>query len=608
MTTIKKLQDIANILRRDVLKMTSYVGSGHPSSCMSSAEIISCLFFHEMSYDIENPENPDNDEFILSKGHAAPILYSALFRSGAIHHHPLSLRRLKSPLEGHPVPDKIHFPWAKVATGSLGQGLSVGIGFAMAAKIQKRKFKTYVLLGDSEIVEGSVYEAIQLASYYGLNNLVAILDINRLGQRGPTMLEHKIKVYKNRFNAFGWNIVSIDGHKINQVLNALKKTQHSKKPTIILAKTIKGKGFSEIEDKNGWHGKALSPELLKQALDQIPDPDFPFIKIRKPISVFVKKNKKSKLGLSKYLKHEDVATRVAYGNALANLAISNPQIIAIDGEVSNSTHSALVKVKTPNQFIEAFIAEQNMIGMALGLSKKGFKPFVSTFSAFLSRAHDQIRMASLSKANFVVCGSHAGVSIGEDGSSQMGLEDIALFRALPGSTVLYPSDSISTEKLTHLAAKNKGITYIRTTRPKTETIYSPSEEFGLGGFKVLKKSRRDKVVLIGAGITLHECLKAYEDLKSDKFLAAVVDLYCIKPLSEKKLRDFVKRHGGKVVVVEDHYPEGGLGEAVISSLVNSEIEIRHLAVRGVPHSGTKDQLLRKYKINHTAIERAAKSF
>ncbi len=605
MSLSKNLRDIANILRRDVLKMTSYAGSGHPTSCLSCAELISVLFFHQMHYDIKNPNNENNDEFILSKGHAAPILYSALYRVKAIHHHPFSLRKIKSPLEGHPIPSE-HFPWAKVATGSLGQGLSIGAGMALAAKLKNLSCKTYVLLGDSEFSEGSVYEALQLASHYKLNNLIAILDINRLGQTRQTMLGHNLRAYKKRIESFGWNTITINGQKINQILKALKKSQHSKKPTVIIAKTIKGNGISFLENKNNWHGKVLSPELLEKALHEIPNPKMPNIKIKKPLQSEEIKNKSSKPQLSHYLTHENVSTREAYGNALVNLAKSNPQILAIDAEVSNSTHSEEVKKQTPKQFIEGFIAEQNMIGMALGMSKKGFNVFASTFAAFLTRAHDQLRMTALSKPNFTIVGSHAGVSIGEDGASQMGLEDIALFRSLPNSIIFYPSDAISTEKLVYQSAKNKGITYIRTTRPKTPVIYKPSEEFHIKDFKILKQSRKDKAVLIGAGITLHESLKAHENLKS-KISTAVIDLYCIKPLNAKKIINFIKHHSGKVVITEDHYKEGGIGDALSSALKNTDIKIKHLAVKEIPHSGTKEQLLKKYKINHTAIEHAALS-
>ncbi len=596
MLIIKNLQDIANILRRDVIEATTLAGSGHLTSCLSCAEIISCLFFAQMQYDIKNPENPDNDEFILSKGHAAPILYSALYRTKAINHHPSSLRKLKSPLEGHPIPSS-HLPFVKVATGSLGQGFSIGTGMALAGKMQKRKYKVYVLLGDSETAEGSVYEAAQLAPHYKLNNLITIIDVNRLGQAGETMLGHDIQSYKNRFESFGWNAITINGHNINEIFKALKKAESSGKPSVIIAKTIKGKGISFLENKNGWHGKALNQAELKKAFNEIPNPEMPKINIKIPIKIHSKKDNKIKSQLTNYNANEQVATRQAYGNALANLAKLNKTIVALDSEVSNSTHSEKVKEKTPKQFIETYIAEQNMIGMALGLSKKGFNVFASTFAAFLSRAHDQIRMAALSNPNLTICGSHAGVSIGEDGASQMGLEDIALFRSIPNSIILYPSDAVSAEKLVYLAANTNGLKYIRTTRPKTPIIYKSAESFKIGEFKILKQSSQDKIVLIGAGITLHESLKAHEILKKQNINTAVIDLYCIKPLETKKLINFIKAHGNKVIITEDHYKEGGIGEMLSNELKNTDIKIMHLAINEIPHSGKIEELLDKYKIS-----------
>ena len=596
MSIIKNLQDISNTLRRNVIKATTLAGSGHLTSCLSCAEIISCLFFNQMSYDIKNPDNPDNDEFILSKGHAAPILYAALYMAKAIDHHPNSLRKLKSPLEGHPIPSE-HLPFVKVATGSLGQGLSIGAGMALAGKMQKKKYKTYVLIGDSETAEGSIHEAVQLASHYKLNNLIAIIDINRLGQAGETMLGHDIQSYKNRFESFGWNAIKINGHKIREIMKALKKAESSSKPSVIIAKTIKGKGISFLENKNGWHGKALNQAELKKAFEKIPNPEMPRINIKTPIKIHSKQNNRIKSQLTGYNANEQVSTREAYGNALANLAKSNSSIIAIDGEVSNSTYSEKVKEKTPRQFIEAYIAEQNMIGMALGLSKKGFNVFASTFAAFLSRAHDQIRMVALSNPNLTICGSHAGVSIGEDGASQMGLEDITLFRSLPNSIILYPSDAVSTEKLTFLAADTNGLKYIRTTRPQTPIIYKLAESFKMGEFKILKQSSQDKIVLIGAGITLHESLKAYEFLKKQNINTAVIDLYCVKPLNTGKLINFIKAHGSKIIITEDHYREGGIGDMLCNELKNTSIKIRHLAINEIPHSGKMQELLDKYKIS-----------
>ncbi len=610
MSILKDLKDIANILRRDVLEATTMAGSGHPSSCLSCAEIMSVLFFHQMQIDIKNPENPNNDEFILSKGHASPILYSALYRNGLIHHHPSSLRKLKSPLEGHPIPSR-HLPWVKVATGSLGQGLSIGVGMALASKLQNLTSKIYVLLGDSETTEGSIYEALQLASHYQLNNLIAIIDVNRLGQTGPTILQHNLKAYKARLKSFGWHVLIINGQKINHILKALKKASNSTKPTAIIAKTIKGKGFSLIEDQNNWHGRALNKEQLKKALEEIPNPEMPKIKINYLENtnqrIIHEKHKLIIPHLTTYHPEDQVATRQAYGNALANLAKLNPQIIVIDAEVGNSTNSEEVKRIAPKQFIEAYIAEQNMLGMALGLSKKGFNVFASSFAAFLTRAHDQIRMTSLSQPNLTIIGSHAGVSIGEDGASQMGLEDIALFRSIQNSIIFYPCDATSTEKLTYLSAQLPNIKYIRTTRPKTPIIYHITEPFLLGEFKILKQSNKDKAVLIGSGITLHESLKAHNLLKQNKINAAVIDLYCIKPLNTTKLIKFIQKHGNKAVITEDHYKEGGIGEAILSAIKNANIRLVHLAIEEIPHSGKSEELLDKYKISQRWIAKAARS-
>lgn len=607
MASEKILNDMANVLRHDVLKMTTAAGSGHPTSCMSCAEIMSALFFGWMKYDTNNAWNPDNDEFILSKGHAAPILYSSLFHAGCIKTDLMKLRKINSPLEGHPMPRSLD--WIKVATGSLGQGLSVGVGFALASKLQGRKFKTYVLMGDSEISEGSVYEAMELASYYKLDNLVAIVDVNRLGQRGETMVGYDIKEYEKRFRGFGWNVVSIDGHSIKQIIFALKKTLKSKKPIAILAKTMKGKGVSFLENKEGWHGKALDKKHLGQALNELPRENLHKIKVSKPSKSKIKKARKSsvKINLSKYEIGDEVATREAYGNSLARLAMKNKNLIAIDGEVSNSTKSEAVKKVDTKKFIEAFIAEQNMAGMALGLSVKGFDVFASSFAAFLSRAHDQIRMASLSNPKHLTfCGSHSGISIGQDGASQMGLEDLSMFRSLPESKVFYPGDAVSCEKLTSLASAMNGIKYIRTTRSKTPVIYGKNEKFRGGEFKILKKSNKDKVVIAAAGITLHEALKAYEELRKKGINVSVADIYSIKPFNGNKFKNFVKSHGKKLVVVEDHYYEGGIGEMISDSVKNSGIKISHLAVKGIPHSGTPEQLLAKHGINSESIIKEAR--
>jgi len=423
------LKNIANSLRRDVLRMTSCAGSGHPTSCLSCAEIFSVLFFKIMKYDITNPDNPNNDEFILSKGHAAPILYASLQKAGCINEDLMSLRKLWSHLEGHPMPSSLK--WIKVATGSLGQGLSIGVGMAMAAKLSKKTYKTYVLLGDSEISEGSIWEAVQIASHYSLNNLIAVVDINKLGQRGETMLGHNMQSYKKIFESFGWKAIIVDGHDIIKLSKAFDNLDIIKKPIVILAKTKKGKGISFLEGKEGWHGRTLTKEELEIALSEIPEEGEINFKIEKPISLKIKETKIKKIEESRYKKGELISTREAYGKALTLLAKADKKTIVIDAETSNSTFTSYVKKNFPEQFLEAFIAEQNMIGMSLGLSKKGFNVFASTFAAFLTRAHDQLRMASLSLGNFSVCGSHCGVSVGEDGASQMGLEDISLFRTLP---------------------------------------------------------------------------------------------------------------------------------------------------------------------------------
>ena len=607
---IKELQDIANILREDVLEMTSAAGSGHPTSCLSCAEIISCLFFNEMKYDIGNSNNLDNDEFILSKGHAAPILYSALSRAGAIKDDLFGLRKLGSNLEGHPVPTTSPgsrspgFSWAKAATGSLGQGLGVGTGAAIAAKLQGREFRTYVLMGDSETAEGSVWEAFQLTSYYKLNNLCAIIDVNRLGQRGETMLGWNVSEYEKRIQSSGWETKVIDGHNVKKILKALKKARKSEKPFAIIAKTVKGKGVSFLENKEGWHGKTLSREELGKALKEIKNTQMPQINIIKPNEIKFE-FKKGEIAETNYVLEEEISTREAYGKALGKLCMTSNRVIAVDAEVSNSTFSEEVKKVKENQFIEAFIAEQNMVGICLGLSKKGFKVYGSTFAAFLSRAHDQIRMSALSSGDFTLCGSHCGVSIGEDGASQMGLEDIGMFRSLPNSIVFYPSDAVSTEKIVNLYSELKGIKYIRTTRGKTKVIYKNEEKFEVGDFKVLKEGRKDKVVLIGSGITLHECLKAYDKLKKNKIESAVIDLYCIKPFNSEKFIYFVKKHGKKVIVTEDHYKEGGIGEMLCSALVNSGMKVESLYVKEIPHSGKSEELLERYGIDFKAIMKAA---
>lgn len=604
----QKLSDIANLLRRDSLTMTTVAGSGHPTSCLSCAEIMSVLFFDEMKYKSLNAHDLHNDEFILSKGHAAPILYAALKRASLLKEPIKNFRKSEGELQGHPVPSKEE-PWIKVASGSLGQGLSIGLGCAIAQKILKSNARTFVLLGDSEVAEGSIYEACEVAAYYKVKNLVAIMDMNRLGQRGQTMLGHDENAYAKRFRGFGWSVFKADGHDIFSLKRALRNASKAKNPSIIIAKTFKGKGVSFIENEGGWHGKALNKEELEKALREVPSPQMPQMVIKEPSEVKIKEKKSSKEKIPSLDFNTEIATREAYGYALEKLITKDEKIMVLDAEVSNSTFAEIAKkIHHGQHFIESFIAEQNMVGMAQGLALKGFHVYASSFAAFLSRAHDQIRMSALSRTNMTICGSHAGISIGEDGASQMALEDIAMFRDITDSIILYPSDALSTIACVELANKNKGIKYIRTTRSKTSVIYDRNEKFELGDFKVVKESEHDKVVLIGSGITLHESLKAYEKLKEHKIHASVVDLYCIKPLNIKKLIHFIQKHGNKAVITEDHYSAGGIGEMLALELMGTGIRIKTLHINKVPHSGTKDELLDKHGINARHIAMHARTF
>lgn len=604
----KQLADIATLVRRDVLEMTTEAKSGHPTSCLSSADLMTVLWFAHMRFDPSNADNPDNDEFIMSKGHAAPLYYSILQRTGCIGEDLRTLRKHKSTLEGHPMPSPT-IPWIKAATGSLGQGLSIGLGMALAITHQKRKANVYVLMGDSECAEGSVWEAVELASHYNASNLCAIIDVNRLGQRGETMLGHNIIRYKKRFESFGWNVLEINGHSIPQIVTALGKLSKSKKPTVILAKTLKGKGVSFVEDKEGWHGKTLSQEECVKACKELGNPPMPdwFPTVPEPS----KQKPFPHLTLpeiTSYSPEESVATREAYGKALAKLAAYNPNIQVLDAEVSNSTYAEKVKERAPHQFLESYIAEQNMIGMAQGFAIKGHVSFASSFAAFLTRAHDQLRMLSLSQTPVVVCGSHAGTSIGEDGPSQMGLDDIAMMRTMPRSVILYPSDAVSTEKCVALAAETPSLTYIRTTRAKTPIIYKEREEFMLNEFKTVRQSPHDSFVIATAGITLHEALKAHDTLKKEGTAVAVLDCYSIKPFPVSKFVEFVQAHGKRVLVLEDHYPEGGLGELLAHALVGANVTFIHNAVKSIPHSATPTQQLELQELNANAIVKTIKRY
>ncbi len=604
---IRSLYAMANRLRRHSLESTTEAASGHPSSCLSSAELVSTLFFRFLRFDIENPESPHNDRFILSKGHAAPVLYAALAEAGAFPTEKLlSLRKIDSELEGHPTPRN---RWVDVATGSLGQGLAIGSGMALSNQRDELANRIFVLIGDGEAAEGSVWEAAAMASYYKLDNLVALLDVNRLGQSQATMYGHDVETYSQRFSAFGWHSQIVDGHSVEEIDAALKSAiSVPGKPSILVARTIKGKGVSFMENKNGWHGKPCAAgEQLEQALAEIGDQ----LELEEPLSVA---KPSSSVPASQaiptgppappdYGADETVATRQAYGNALRKLGASNPKVMVLDGDTKNSTYSEKFLEDFPERFVECFIAEQAMVGAAVGMSAMGKIPFASTFACFLTRSYDLIRMAAISRSNTKLCGSHAGISIGEDGPSQMGLEDLAMMRAVAGSTVLYPSDGVSAERLVALAAETPGIVYIRTTRPKTPILYSNEDEFTVGGSRVLRSSPGDQATIVAAGITLHEALTAYEELLDQGVPVRVIDLYSIKPVDGTTLRQAVQETGA-IVTVEDHYREGGLGDAVLDALAGEQSRFRKLAVSKLSRSGSSSELMEMQGISAKAIRLA----
>ena len=599
-TKFDELNKLAKLVRYWIIQSTTKAGSGHPTSSLSATDLmVGLMFGGEFKFDKNRPNYHNNDRLIFSKGHASPLFYSLWAAAGKlIYRELLSLRKFSSKLEGHPT---MLFPYTEAATGSLGQGLSIGFGMALNAKyIDKLPYKTYVLLGDSEMAEGSNWEAIQLASFYKLNNLVGIIDVNRLGQRGQTMYGHKISAYKDRVESFGWKVITVDGHSWSEIIDAYDQVNKIKnKPIMIIAKTLKGKGFTMLENKKNWHGKALKSEQLKKALLQLGDIDK---KIRGEIAkpkVLSPSKIKTKVIKNNIEIKKDMSTREAYGHSLVRIFKKFPNIVSLDAEVSNSTYAEIFKNKYPSNFFEMFIAEQNMAGAAIGFSRRGKIPFVSTFAAFFSRAYDQIRMAQYSESNIKFIGSHAGVSIGEDGASQMALEDLSMFRAIINSTVLYPSDAISTDRLVELSAKKKGIVYIRTTRNATPLVYGKSSKFKIGGSNVLHKSKNDKVTIIAAGITLHEALKAYEILKKRKINIRVIDLYSIKPIDKATINKAVNDTSG-LIVVEDHYPEGGISEAV-KSVINTSKPVISLAVRKMPRSGKIDRLMDYEEISKRAI-------
>jgi transketolase len=596
------LLEITKTVRYLILKMTTRAGSGHPTSSLSATDLMCGLMFGGFfRYDVDQPDHPNNDRMIFSKGHAAPLLYALWVAAGKVtEQEVMTLRRFESPFEGHPTHT---FRYAEAATGSLGQGLSIGVGMALNAKyIDHLPYKTYVLLGDSEMTEGSQWEAIQIARHYRLDNLVGVLDVNRLGQRGETIYGHNLKAYRQRVEAFGWESRIIDGHDMEQIIKAFQtQGTGSGRPLMIIARTLKGKGVSFLENRDNWHGKALDESRLNDALEELGvfNPNLRAT-ISLPENRLPESAKSGAVDSFSIQPEQELATRKAYGHALAKLYPAYPNIVVLDGEVSNSTYSETFKEKYPERFFEMFVAEQNMVGVACGLAARGKIPFVSTFAAFHTRAFDQIRMSQYSASNIKFCGSHSGVSIGSDGPSQMGLEDIAMFRTLTGGVVLYPSDAVATEKLVEKAARHSGLVYIRTTRNTTPIIYQPHEEFSIGGCKVLKTSDSDRATIIAAGITLFEALKAYNELKKNGIAIRVIDLYSIKPLDIKTLR-MAAEDTKDIITVEDHYQAGGIGEAVAAALSDHFARVHILAVRKMPKSGAPEELLKFEEICKDSI-------
>ena len=610
MGSIPHLKRKAYALRKLSVMATSEAGSGHPTSCLSAADIVAALFFHAMKFDPADPSNQNNDRFILSKGHAAPVLYAAWKELGVLSEDKLmQLRTFDSPLEGHPVS---RFAYNEAATGSLGCGLSVGLGMALSSRLHDIPFYTYVLLGDSEMTEGSVWEAIELAEYYKAINLVAIVDMNRLGQTGETIDDHDPEKHAKRWQGFGWHTICIDGHNMEQIVAALDAARKSQeKPVVIIARTFKGYGLEGMEDAEGYHGKAIPQEQLPMVLKKLEE-RFKEDAVEEEVLRVKSYSPKQRVKIAFdrppcfYTKHTTLATRKAFGESMALYGEHLKNILSLDAEVKNSTFAQTFENRFPQRFIQCFIAEQNMISMAVGLEARGFIPVCSTFASFLTRAHDQIRMAAINKTPLRIAGSHAGVSIGQDGPSQMGLEDIAMMRALPDSIVLYPCDAVSTYHLLYRTLQYQdGISYLRLTRADMPVIYEPDTEFAVGGIHVLKQSSEDKVCIVAAGITVHEALKAYEELAKEGVSVAVIDLYSIKPLDRKRLLEQAKKTG-KVITVEDHYLQGGLGEAVCYALRNDGITIELLAVDKMSRSGTPKELLAYHAIDCTAIVKKVK--
>jgi transketolase len=609
MLDLAATRDLARQLRVDSIRATTAAGSGHPTSSMSAADLMAVLVAAHFRLDPTDPERPGTDHLVFSKGHASPLLYALLKALGLVDDAELmSLRRAGSRLEGHPTPQ---VPLVDAATGSLGQGLAVGVGMALSAsRLEPVPFRTWVLLGDSEMAEGSVWESFELGGHYRLRQLTAIIDVNRLGQRGETMLGWDTEAYARRAAAFGWLPLIIDGHDHAGIDAAYAAVDRAERPVCIVARTVKGKGVSFLADKPGWHGKALKPDEAQRALAELGD--MPLATAVHPLAppevLGIARPPERQLRLPTWRPGALVATREAYGDALKALGEARGDVVALDGEVSNSTYSERFGQAFPDRFFEMYIAEQQLVGAAQGLGCRGAVAFASTFAAFLARAHDQLRMAAISRADLRVCGSHAGVSIGEDGPSQMALEDLALFRSLPGAAVLYPCDAVSTAHLVAALADREGISYLRTTREKTPVIYAEGEEFPIGGSKLLRSSTHDLATIVAAGITVREALAAADALAAERIHARVLDCYSVKPIDADVLRRCADETG-HLVVVEDHYPEGGLGEAVLSALGADgglPPRLTHLAVRRLPGSATPEQQLERHGLSARHIAEAVR--
>lgn len=606
---VAELRDLAAQLRVDAIRSSTKAGSGHPTSSLSAADLLAVLISRHLRYDWGQPHNPANDHLIFSKGHATPLLYAVFKAVGVISDDELvnGYRQFGSPLQGHPTPA---LPWVDVATGALGQGLPIGVGIALAGQyLDHLPFHTWVLCGDSETAEGSIWEALDKASHYGLRNITPIVDVNRLGQRGPTELEWDMDAYRRRVEAFGCQAIVIDGHDLTAVDEAFGWARQATGPTVVLARTVKAKGVPELENQPGWHGKPLKADLAERTVAALGDVRQIVVGSRPPEPAQPSRSDSGQAPqLPRYDKGVEIATRKAYGDALVALG-SRPDVVALDGEVSDSTHAEEFAKAYPDRFFEMFIAEQQMVAAAVGLQVRGYRPFASTFAAFFSRAYDFVRMAGISRADIMLSGSHAGVEIGADGPSQMGLEDLAAMRAVFGSTVLYPSDAVSCAALVAQMADRKGISYLRTTRGAYPVLYDNDETFPIGGSKQLRGGDNDEVALIGAGVTVHTCLEAADQLAGEDIQARVIDLYSVKPVDGRRLVDALRATGGRLVVVEDHYPQGGLGAAVLETLADlgEPVRLTHLAVRELPSSGKPTQLMDAVGIGVKHIVQAARA-